>query len=356
MNYNPGPSEPYPKFNQFFVDAINEQVHAISHRSAEFKQLYADTAAGLRALMNIPADYHIWFVASATEAMERIIQNTVEHTSHHVITGAFADRFAKMATELGKTVSADMSEWGSAINLDEIDVPERAELIAITQTETSTGVAIDPAAISRLAERYPHKLIAVDVVSSVPFVELDIARTDLVFFSVQKGFGLPAGLGVIIASPRALQRSRELQAKGQVIGTYHSFPELAAAEAKHFTPETPNVVWIYLLNRVIQDLLASDINLIRSQISAQAEQLYQAIDEHPELSPLVDDPAARSHTVIIAEVAGGNAPVMDALSGEGHHLGSGYAHLKDSHIRIANFPAHLGTTDELLGHINRWQK
>ena len=43
--------------------------------------------------MNIPEDNGIFFTGSATEIWERLIQNTVEHESFHLVNGSFSKKF-----------------------------------------------------------------------------------------------------------------------------------------------------------------------------------------------------------------------------------------------------------------------
>jgi phosphoserine aminotransferase len=287
-------------------------------------------------------------MGSATEAMERIIQNLVRESSHHFVAGSFAQRFAEVATGLGKRPSITRAEPGTSFDLDELDIPDTAELIAVTQNETSAGTSIDPTAIERLRDRYPDRLIAVDIVSSAPYVTLDIAKTDCTFLSVQKGFGLPSGLGVLIASPRTLARSQELLASDYAIGSYHSFPEMAKFELKNQTSETPNILGIYLLGAVSRDFLAYGPSKLRQELAHQSRALYEFIDLHPAFEPLVTKAGHRSHTVLVAAPAGGPAGLMDSLSGHDIKLGSGYGSTKATHIRIANFPAHVGHADRLI--------
>jgi phosphoserine aminotransferase len=347
INFNPGPSQLYPTVPTHIAAALESGILTASHRSGAYSDMHGATVAALRELMGIPPDYHAWFLGSATEGLERIVQNTVRTTSHHFVSGAFAERFYEAATGLGKTPSIKRAEWGEAFDLDSEQIPGPAELITITQNETSTGARIDPSAISRLHQRYPDKLIAVDIVSSAPFVQLDWTAADCVVFSVQKGFGLPAGLGVLIASPRALERSRQLQESGVPIGSFHSFPELALHEQRHQTPETPNILGIYLLGAVARDMLAYGPDRLRSELSAQAKALYEFFDGHPHYD-ILPRSEYRSETVIVAAHRSGARPVMDSLSVAHFHLGPGYGKTKDSHFRIANFPAHIGHTERLI--------
>lgn len=347
IEFSPGPSQLYPKVPDILQDALDEGVMSMSHRSAWFADLYASTVGGLRELLDIPEDYHVWFMGSATEAMERIIQNTVSVSSHHFVNGAFSDKFAKIARDLGTSPTCAEVAWGQGHDLRAASVPASAELIAVTQNETSTGVAILAEDIAAIHDRYPEKLMAVDVVSAVPYMDLDYSKADCVFFSVQKGFGLPAGLGVMIASPRALARAEELKLS-KSIGSYHSFVELAKNEAKSNTPETPNVLAIYLLNRVVGDMLARGQQAMRDRLKDNAKKLYAAIEAHPRLSPAVAEPKFRSNTVIVADVEGGSAPLIEAVKKQGFSIGAGYKDKKTTQIRIANFPAHTEYVEGLI--------
>lgn len=350
IEFSPGPSQIYPKVPEYIRDALDEGVMSRSHRSAWFADMYANTVSALRELLDIPQDYHVWFLGSATEAMERVIQNTVHKSSHHFVNGAFSEKFATIAAQLGTSPTQKVAPWGSGFDLHREVVPNEAELIAITQNETSTGVAHNADSIADLYYRYPNSLLAVDIVSATPYMSLDFKKADCVFFSVQKGFGLPAGLGILVASPRALARAEELM-KFRSIGSYHSFVELAKNAAKNNTPETPNVLAIYLLGRVVGDMLSRGADTLRAQLGANAKKLYAAINVHPLLTPAVADSKYRSKTVIVANVEGGAAPMIDALKKQGFSIGTGYADKKATQIRIANFPAHIEHVDKLVAAI-----
>lgn len=348
IEFSPGPSQVYPKLPAYVNDALENGVLSLSHRSSQFADIYASTTSSLRELLGVPAEYHLWFMGSATEAMERIIQNTVVSTSHHFVNGAFSAKFASIARDLGIQPTATHVEWGEGFDLAHEKVPGTAELIAVTQNETSTGVSLDAAGIASLKRRYPEALIVVDIVSAVPQVTLDFRSIDCAFFSVQKGFGLPAGLGVLIASPRALERAATKRQSGHSIGSYHSFTELAEYEAKHNTPETPNVLGIYLLGRVAQDMLAADPLSLRERLATNADRLYRVIERHPLLTPAVAEPGLRSPTVVVACVHGEPAHLIEDIRRIGLTIGGGYGQQKATHIRIANFPAHLEHVDSLI--------
>ncbi len=339
----PGPSQPHQKLKQFIDNAWAEDIMAISHRGEEFREVYRRTDNALRQLMGIPADYRIMFLSSATEAMERIIQGVVDRRSHHFITGAFAEKWFQIAKQLGKQPTAVRATVGRGLKLSQLKVPKDTELICLTQNETSTGVALPDSFLRKLLGPASQPLVALDVVSSVPLTKLPWAKLDLVFFSVQKAFGLPAGLGVLIASSRALAKAQELRQRRTSTGSYHNLVELAETAADYQTPATPNVLNIYLLGRVCEDMLAQGIDKVRHLTQKRARLLYQAIDSNSHLQPFIKPAEWRSLTVVVVALPQ-SKKIHQALSQKGIVIGKGYRPFTDEHIRIANFP----TIDEQI--------
>jgi phosphoserine aminotransferase len=203
--------------------AFKEGIPSISHRSKQFEKIFQETTDGLRVLLGIPAGYHVFFTGSATEIWERIIENLVDRTSLHFVNGSFSKRFHEIAVQLKK--DAHKIEAAEGHGFPEAHTTS-AELIALTHNETSTGVTTPLSFIKETRTRNPLALIAVDAVSSLPYPSFDFNDIDCLFFSVQKGFGLPAGLGVWIVNEKSILKANELAAKGQLIGTYHNLPTL----------------------------------------------------------------------------------------------------------------------------------
>jgi phosphoserine aminotransferase len=111
--------------------------------------------------------------------------------------------------------------------------------------------------------------------------------------------------------------------------------ENAASYQTHYTP---NVLGIYLLNRVLKDM--DPIAQVDARLRKRMEALEQAISQSAVFQLLVDNPATRSTTV--AAVAGEEQAIVavkKAAEKEGMQLGGGYGPLKSTSFRIANFPA-----------------
>ena len=346
INFTPGPSQLYFTVEDHVRQAFREGIPSISHRSKQFEQHVRGCREGLTALLNIPAGWHVFFTASATEVWERSLQNLVASRSHHFVNGAFSSKFHEFATLLGKQPTADVVAEGHGFGSDTI--PQDTELIAITQNETSTGVSMIPQWISSIRRQHPRALLIVDGVSALPHLQPDFNDVDSVFFSVQKGFGLPAGLGVWMVNDRCLAASETLRAAGHHTGTYHTLAALAANAKKDQTPSTPNILGIYLLDKVIQDFLRRGIGNIRQETSYKSVLLYACLDRHPLIRPFVQREEHRSPTVVVAHCGEHTSRLYDHLLANGLQAGEGYGAGKKTQLRFANFPAHSKETYEQL--------
>lgn len=349
--FTPGPSQLYPTAKQHIKQALEDDIPSLSHRSDIFHDMVKQSYERMRKLFDIPETYHIFFTASATEGMERIIENCVNEISFHFVNGAFSKRFYQIALELKRNSQAVTAEVGKPFDFASISIPKNTELTGIAHNETSAGIAIPPEEIYKLRKHNPDSLIAVDIVSSAPYVSLDFSKLDCVFFSIQKGFGLPAGLGVLIVSPRAMKKALRRTKAGKDVGSYHKFETLLAQAQKYQTIETPNVLGIYLLNNILGDMLKKGIKTIRKETDEKAKLVYDFLDNHPTLQPLVTDKIYRSKTVIVIDTPKGSGKMIAELKKHGFVVGAGYGDLKERQIRIANFPAHtLEHMKNLLKH------
>lgn len=338
VNFTPGPSQLYFTVADHVRQAFREGIPSISHRSKQFEQISKETTDGLRELLNIPKNYHIFFTGSATEIWERIFQNLVEETSFHLVNGSFSKRFQEIGIQLKK--KTEMIEVPAGQGFENVTVPEHTELIAVTHNETSTGVSLPKNWIQELKQKKPDAILAVDAVSSLPYPDFDLNQIDTIFFSVQKGFGLPAGLGVWLVNENCISRAEGLASRGYPTGSYHNLASLLAHAKKNQTPETPNVLGIYLLGKVISDFLRRGIETIRKETEYKAAILYQALERTEGLSPFVPDKTFRSKTVIVADTEEYTEKISSFLATKGFHAGEGYGASKKSQLRFANFPAH----------------
>lgn len=347
INFTPGPAQLYFTVEDHMRTAFREGIPSLSHRSKRFEGIYRETTEGLRELLNLPAGYSLFFTGSATEIWERIIQNLVAERSFHLVNGSFSKRFFEIAQQLGKQPQKTEVEFGKGFH-DMGALNTKPELIAVTHNETSTGVSTPLEFIYQLKAQHPDALLAVDAVSSLPYPDFDYTRLDSIFFSVQKAFGLPAGLGVWMVNEKCIAKAEQLLASGISIGSYHTIPSLHAHAAKFQTPETPNVLTIYLLGKVVHDMVRKGIQTIRKETEYKAAILYQELENHPLLNPFVQEKSCQSKTVIVANCGEHTEKITKHLLTKGMQPGDGYGSFKKSQLRFANFPTHSKEQFELL--------
>jgi len=346
--FTPGPSALYFTVEMHLKEALKQQVMEINHRSKQAEGYFQATVENLKALMNIPDDYEVFFLSSATEIWERQLQNLVMERSHHFCYGAFSQRFYNFANQLGLNPSQSLSDFGEIPDLNFEEIPLDTELISFALNETSTGVKFPTEWISKIKKQRPDALIAVDGVSALPVMKLDFQSIDSAYFSVQKCFGLPAGLGVWVVSPRAVAKAEEKLLKGQSIGAYQAIPNLLKNARKYQTTYTANVLDIFLLSKVSADMLEKGIDVIRREANYKSALLYHTIETHPLLSPFVTKKPIRSSTVAVANTTHDSDYILSEMTKKGFVLGNGYGDFKGKQIRIASFPTHSKEQIELL--------
>ncbi|HAA19853.1 MAG TPA: hypothetical protein DCP28_14220 [Cytophagales bacterium] len=165
-------------------------------------------------------------------------------------------------------------------------------------------------------------------------VALNFDQADLWFASVQKCFGLPAGMGILICSPAAAARAEELQRRDH----YNSWLKLRDNAIKLQTHLTPNVLDIYLLQQSM--LERKPIDKVEEKVFTRYQQWSEFIPQLSGVDWLVKQEALRSRTVLALE---GDPATLSALHQKaevaGFTLGKGYGSWKKSTLRIANFPA-----------------
>jgi phosphoserine aminotransferase len=250
ITFAPGPSKVYDSLPIYLKDAYQEGILSANHRSSAFMKLYQETEQLMRSKLHMPEDYTLLFTSSATENWEIISQSIVEQASFHIYSGSFGKKWIEFAKHILPATAGLKIEANQAIDLPSLQIAEEFDLIAITQNETSNASQVSNEMIEATRDKFPEKMIAVDTTSSMAGIELDFGLADIWYASVQKCFGLPAGLGILILSPTAIQKSERKGEKGR----YNSLSFMLENAASYQTHYTPNVLGIYLLNRVLKDI------------------------------------------------------------------------------------------------------
>jgi phosphoserine aminotransferase len=94
-------------------------------------------------------------------------------------------------------------------------------------------------------------------------IALNITDADVWFASLQKCFGVPAGLAVMVCSPAVLAHARILSKRNY----YNNLLFAEEMMQRWQTTHTPNVLDIYLLMRVMTDV--KEIGAIHKTVTAR---------------------------------------------------------------------------------------
>ncbi|KAB7732727.1 aminotransferase class V-fold PLP-dependent enzyme [Rudanella paleaurantiibacter] len=334
--FYPGPSKVYPQVAEYAAEAVRSGIVSLNHRSAGFMDIVRQAVELLHQKLAIPADYHIAFVSSATECWEIVAQSLTGSTSLHPHSGAFGQKWMEYAHRIRPMVRPDL-----------------ADTLCLVQNETSNGTQLNRETLAQFRRDFTG-LIAVDAVSSMAGITLDWTLADVWFASVQKCFGLPAGLAVLVYSPDALTRAQALAENDH----YNSLLFIHDNFSRFQTPYTPNGLGIYCLMRVLEQL--PPIAEVDARTRSRAAEWYRFLEQEVPQLPftlLIDEPARRSDTVIAVEgTSEAIKAVKAAANAAGITLGNGYGAWKDTTFRIANFPAISdGEIDELKAFLRQYR-
>jgi phosphoserine aminotransferase len=333
ISFYPGPSRVHDKIPKYVEDACEKGLLSLNHRSDEFMGLCEGTVSLLKKKLNIPERYTILFTSSATECWEILAQSLIKKESLHIYNGGFGEKWFDYTRRIRPGTKALQFDCEQEINLKNIK-PSRSELVCITQNETSNGTQVSDELIVSIQKKYPNALIAVDATSSMAGISLNFKHADIWFASVQKCFGLPAGLAVMVCSPKAIERIMSVKENDH----YNSLVFMIEMMNKWQTSYTPNVLGIYLLMRVLKD--SKSISSVHKKIETRAKEWQFFFKEGNNLKLYIKNQKVLSHTVITIT---GNPELLTEVKTKakkkGFLLGEGYGKLKSETFRIANFPA-----------------
>ena len=341
ISFYPGPSKLRAGVGDYLQEAYASDILSCNHRSPEFVAVIAHAIEGIKTKLNIPQNYEVYFVNSATECWQIIAQSLVSEQSLHIFNGAFGQRWMEFTALLGIKTRAQKFAIHEPLPVSSVS---DADVICITNCETSNGSYISSAQIKSLREANPETLIAVDATSCMAGVNLDFASADVWFASVQKCFGLPSGLGIMVCSPKAIEKSKAINSRAY----YNSMVRLHEKMQATQTNNTPNMLAIYLLGKVMQH--SEPIESIENALRARANRWRNFFTSSPHFKLLIEDEALASPTVIAVSGEGNEIKnIKINAKKSGLLLGNGYGAWADNTFRIANFPAHTdGDLDLLL--------
>jgi alanine-glyoxylate transaminase/serine-glyoxylate transaminase/serine-pyruvate transaminase len=238
-----------------------------SHVAPDFIQVFGQALERLRQVFLCPDGQPFVVAGSGTLAMDMPAANLIEPGDKALVvnTGYFSDRFAAILERYGATVRhVHAPAVGDAPSLELVEAALKEggyKLMTITHVDTSTAVAADVKKLAALGRQY-GALVAVDGVCSVAGEELRQAEwgVDLALTASQKAIGVPPGLALVVAGPRAMQafRSRKVPVVNYYADWSNWLPIMEAYEARrpgYFGTPAVNLVWALnvSLDQILQE-------------------------------------------------------------------------------------------------------
>jgi alanine-glyoxylate transaminase/serine-glyoxylate transaminase/serine-pyruvate transaminase len=323
------------------------------HRSSDFPALAAPIFQELKKVFKTTTGQPFVFPASGTGAWEASLSNTLSPGDRVLAArfGMFSHLWIDMAQRLGLQVDILDAEWGEGAPIERYqealaaDRGHRIKAVLFTHNETATGVTSDVAGMRRVLDDSGHPaLLMVDGVSSIASIDfrMDEWKVDLAVTGSQKGFMLPAGLGIVCASQKALA----LYDQAKLPRVFFDFGDMRKANATGYFPYTPSLPMLYGLRESIGMLLEEGLENVFARHHRLAEGTRRAVKAWG-LELCARDPKWNSDTVSAILVPPGvnGAEVIDvAYRRYNLALGAGLARMAGKLFRIG----HLGDLNELM--------
>ncbi|MUZ72796.1 phosphoserine transaminase [Agrobacterium vitis] len=200
-NFSSGPCSKRPGWA---LDALSDAPLGRSHRAKVGKDKLKLAIDLTREILNVPADYRIGIVpASDTGAVEMALWSLLGERGVDML--SWESFGAGWVTDVVKQLKlADVrkfnADYGLLPNLADVDFDRD---VVFTWNGTTSGVRV-PNADFIPADR--KGLTICDATSAAFAQDLDFAKLDVVTFSWQKVLGGEGGHGMLILSPRAVER------------------------------------------------------------------------------------------------------------------------------------------------------
>jgi alanine-glyoxylate transaminase/serine-glyoxylate transaminase/serine-pyruvate transaminase len=237
-----------------------------------------------------------------TVGMDMVTANLTQPGDRVLVvdTGYFSDRIAEMLRRQGAEVIAVEAAVGEAPSPEEVRsvITARGPFQALyaTHVDTSTGVRIDPEPLARLARE--HGMLAVfDGVCATAGERFAMAEwdADVYLTASQKALGLPPGLALLVASPRALavRAARRKPAPPMYLDWEQWLPVMRAYEERrpsYFSTPATNLILALevglgeILEQGVEARFAAHARAARALRAAWSELGLTLVPARPELA------------------------------------------------------------------------
>ncbi|MEM0293845.1 MAG: alanine--glyoxylate aminotransferase family protein [Saccharolobus sp.] len=231
----------------------------VGFTSKEFIEAFSNSLKGLRYVMGVSKNYQPFIIpGGGTSAMESVTSLLKPKDKILVVSnGVFGDRWEQIFKRYPVDVKVLRSSPGYYVTPEEVTEEVKKDnykMVTLTHVETSTGVR-EPIkdVVSKI--RKDVELIVVDGVSSVGAEEVKAEEwnVDVYLTASQKALGAPAGAGLLVLSPKALEFLNQDSIAGYYLNLKNWLPVMRSMEeGKPMYFSTPPVHVIMQLSKAFK--------------------------------------------------------------------------------------------------------
>lgn len=253
-------------------------------RAPDYGDLTLELFTGIKKVLRTDKGNVMFFPGSGTGAWEAAITNTLNPGDKVLMAryGHFSTLWVEMAQRLDLDVEVIDIAWGAGVPVSEIsrrlgrDADDEIKAVFVTHNETATGVTSDIASVRRaLDENFHDALLFVDGVSSIGSLDfqMDEWEVDLVVAGSQKGLMLPAGLGILGVSEKALEAAKSSNMRR----AYFDFDDMLKMNKNGYWPYTPPTQLFHGLRTSLNIIEAEGLENVIARHKRLAEGIRHAI-------------------------------------------------------------------------------
>jgi alanine-glyoxylate transaminase/serine-glyoxylate transaminase/serine-pyruvate transaminase len=320
-------------------------------RAPDFGDLTLGLFADLKRLFRTESGRVMMFPGSGTAAWEAAMTNTLSPGDKVLMSrfGQFSHLWVEMAERLGLDVICVDVPWGGGVPVSDyariLGEDSKGDIKAVfaTHNETATGVTSDVAAVRRVMDECGHNaLLFVDGVSSIGSVDfrMDDWRVDLAVTGSQKGLMLPAGLGILAVSEKAIEASKTATSRR----AYFEFRDMLTLNETGYFPYTPPTQLFHGLRKSLDRIFAEGLDTVIARHHRLAEGVRRGVHAWG-FSLCAEHESLQSNTVSAIKVPEGvdaREVIKIGYARYNASFGSGLARLAGKVFRIG----HLGDLNE----------
>ncbi|GJE62733.1 aminotransferase class V-fold PLP-dependent enzyme [Methylobacterium trifolii] len=332
-------------------------VQSEDHRSVDFPALTKPLFEDTKKVFGSTTGTIFLFPASGTGIWESALSNTLARGDKVLASrfGQFSHLWIDMANRLGLDVVVQEEAWGTGANPERIGEALRADTnhdikaVMVVHNETATGVTSDIGAVRKAIDAAGHPaLLFVDGVSSIgslPF-KADEWKVDCAIAGSQKGLMLPAGLGVICVSPKAIKIAEGSSGSNDRLArVYFDWEDHKKQNHLGYFPYTPSLPLLYGLKEALACLFEEGLENVFHRHHVLGEATRQAVAAWG-LKTCAKEPKWNSDTVttiVVPEGVDAAKIIKHAYVRYNLALGAGLSEVAGKVFRIG----HVGDLNEL---------